>query len=102
MGLQSGTCNSTPGRQGKHLTRQTQGWARQNTVLFRFKHVECLVEVELKTHLQNIETFIKLGGNGFAIMGKLNVVILRYLSRDDFRVLTAVCIKSVYICNNHF
>jgi len=58
MGLQSGTCNSTPGRQGKHLTRQTQGWARQNTVLFRFKHVECLVEVELKTHLQNIETFI--------------------------------------------
>eukprot|EP00064_Thunnus_orientalis_P020511 superscaffoldBa00005674_g20649 len=23
-------------------------------------------------------------------MGKLNVVVLRYLSRDDFRVLTAV------------
>lgn len=25
-------------------------------------------------------------------MGKLNVVVLRYLSRDDFRVLTAVSI----------
>lgn len=25
-------------------------------------------------------------------MGKLNVVLLRYLSRDDFRVLTAVCV----------
>lgn len=28
-------------------------------------------------------------------MGKLNVVVLRYLSRDDFRVLTAV--SSVHI-----
>lgn len=26
-------------------------------------------------------------------MGKLNVVVLRYLSRDDFRVLTAVSSK---------
>ena len=31
-------------------------------------------------------------------MGKLNVVILRYLSRDDFRVLTAVsCFITIFI-----
>lgn len=41
---------------------------------------------------KKLEIFWKLGSNGFATMGKLNVVILRYLSREDFRVLTAVCI----------
>ena len=30
-------------------------------------------------------------------MGKLNVVVLRYLSRDDFRVLTAVSCSIVIL-----
>lgn len=74
---------------GESLNPSTSGmWTSK--YCRKFKHVEWLVE--LITHYKT-ETFIKLGGNGFAIMGKLNVVILRYLSRDDFRVLTAVCIQ---------
>lgn len=32
-------------------------------------------------------------------MGKLNVVVLRYLSRDDFRVLTAVSNTTFVLCS---
>lgn len=53
---------------------------------------------------KKLEIFWKLGSNGFATMGKLNVVILRYLSREDFRVLTAVCIilKRSYLFTSTF
>ena len=34
--------------------------------------------------------FLGCGTNLFCVMGKLNVAVLRYLTNEDFRVLTAV------------
>jgi len=34
--------------------------------------------------------FLGCGTNSLCVMGKLNVAVLRYLTNEDFRVLTAV------------
>lgn len=52
---------------------------------------------EIKCHrtrarclLTSFSTYFDVNKSTFGIMGKLNVAVLRYLTKEDFRVLTAV------------
>jgi len=46
--------------------------------------------------------FLGYGTNSRCIMGKLNVAVLRYLTKEDFRVLTAVGRNMIIIIYMNF
>jgi len=50
----------------------------------------CAEEDALKSVDIVLLLFLVCGTNSRCVMGKLNVAVLRYLTNEDFRVLTAV------------